>query len=377
MKFNFNNEKCILKYDQLIADIEKEIDIFKYLNPINSEEEKIKFLKEYENGNYYNPQFKYESFNSNVDILYKDISSIKKKFESFRESILAPYYLKNIEDLMSRVELLYDRTNSNFGEKLSNLYGKPSSSLLKEAKSNVNRLKTVEEEEETLTAKEIFKIFKNELDKYGLKWDIEITSNASAKLSVNASLNKIKINASEKFSENNIKRYIYHEIKTHIFRAENGKLQPFIIFRNGFPNYISTEEGLAIYVEEKNDLLSTSDIKRYSARVVAASLSINSSFYDVFKELVKYYSPEVAFTIVKRVKRGIIDTNNPGGYTKDFVYMDGFKKVSSFLSTGNSMEYLFIGKIGLEDYELIQELINMGIVVKPKYLPFNNQNQLI
>ncbi|MCZ7372825.1 MAG: DUF1704 domain-containing protein, partial [Candidatus Methanoperedens sp.] len=131
MKFDYDNEKCILKYDQLIANIEKEIDIFKYLNPINSEEEKIKFLKEYENGNYYNPQFKYETFNSNIDNLYKELSSIKTKFEGFKESILAPYYLKNMEDLMSRVELLKDRTNSNFGKKISNLYGKPSSSLLK------------------------------------------------------------------------------------------------------------------------------------------------------------------------------------------------------------------------------------------------------
>ena len=58
MKFNYNSEKCILKYDQRISDIEKEIDIFKYINPINSEEEKKKFLNEYELGNYYNPNAK-------------------------------------------------------------------------------------------------------------------------------------------------------------------------------------------------------------------------------------------------------------------------------------------------------------------------------
>lgn len=32
------------------------------INPVNSDEEKEKFLKEYELGNYYNPQFKYENF---------------------------------------------------------------------------------------------------------------------------------------------------------------------------------------------------------------------------------------------------------------------------------------------------------------------------
>ncbi len=52
--------------------------------------------------------------------------------------------------------------------------------------------------------------------------------------------------------------------------------------------------------------------------------------------------------------------------------MDGFQKVGSFLKEGNSIEILFTGKIGLDDVDLVQELINQGILMKPKYLPFNN-----
>ena len=372
MKFDYNSEKFILKYDERIAEIEKEIDIFKYINPINSKEEKGKFLSEYEAGNYYNPQFKYEKFNPNIDELYDELSVIKKNFENDDGSILAPYYLKNIEKTMLKIDLFKDRTAPNFGEEISNLYGKPSNRLLKEAKSNLLKYKSVDEYEETLTPKEVLEIFKIEMEKYGFKWNFEILSSASAKLSVNASLNKIKINASEKFSENNIKKYIYHEIKTHVFRAENGKMQPFLIFKNGFPDYISTEEGLALNIEDRNGLLKPIDIKRYSARVIAANYSTKSSFYDVFDKLINYFPPAVAFTIVQRVKRGIIDTGIPGGYTKDFVYMDGFQKVGSFLKEGNSIEILFTGKIGLDDVDLVQELINQGILMKPKYLPFNN-----
>ena len=372
MKFDYNSEKFILKYDKRIAEIEKEIDIFKYINPINSQEEKSKFLSEYYVGNDYNPQFKYEKFNPNIDELYDELSVIKKNFENDDGSILAPYYLKNIEKTMLKIDLFKDRTAPNFGEEISNLYGKPSNRLLKEAKSNLLKYKSVDEYEETLTPKEVLEIFKIEMEKYGFKWNFEILSSASAKLSVNASLNKIKINASEKFSENNIKRYIYHEIKTHVFRAENGKIQPFLIFKDGFPDYISTEEGLALNIEDRNGLLKPIDIKRYSARVIAANYSTKSSFYDVFDKLINNFPPAVAFTIVQRVKRGIIDTGIPGGYTKDFVYMDGFQKVGSFLKEGNSIEILFTGKIGLDDVDLVQELINQGILMKPKYLPFNN-----
>lgn len=372
MKFDINSEECILKYDKSLWAIDKKIDIYKYLNPINSEEEKDKFLKEYELGNYYNPQFKYEKFDSNIDLLYNELLIIRNQFRECKNSLFSPYYIKIINNLLLRIDLFKDRTQPDFGKKLSNLYGCPSNLLIEEAESNLIKYNIVEENVENLTPEDVLKIFETEMEKFGLNWDIEILASASAKLSVNASLNRIKINASEKFSQNKMKSYIFHEIRTHIFRAENGKLQPFLIFKNGFPNYINTEEGLALYVEDKKGLITPKDIKRYSARVVAANLSINSSFFDVFSKLAKYFPLSEAFSIVQRVKRGLTDTSMPGGYTKDFVYMDGFKKVSSFLNDGNSIENLFIGKIGLEDVNLIQELINQGIIVKPKYLPFNN-----
>ena len=181
--------------------------------------------------------------------------------------------------------------------------------------------------------------------------------------------NYCKINASEKFSEMIIRRYIYHEIKTHVFRAENGKLQPFMIFKNGFPDYITTEEGLALFNENKHGLLSQEDVKRYSARVIAANYSLKCSFYEIFEKLVKHFPPSTAYSIVQRVKRGMLDTSLPGGYTKDMVYMDGFQKVSSFLKNNDSMEILYAGKIGLDNVDLTQELIDNGILSRPKYLP--------
>ncbi len=39
-----------------------------------------------------------------------------------------------------------------------------------------------------------------------------------------------------------------HEIDCHVLRSENGKQQPFKIFNYGFPNYLETEEGYAIYM---------------------------------------------------------------------------------------------------------------------------------
>lgn len=371
-----DSEKCILLYDDKLWDLVNKIDIFRYLNPINAEEEKETFLKEYDSGNCYNPQFKYEEFDPDIGLFCEELLLIKNKFETCKNSILAPYYTKIIDDLVFRTELFRHRTDYEYGEKLSKLYGRPSKRLLKKAKQNVTKLKYAQNDEEdlvhndvNLTPDDVYEVFKTEMENYGFKWDIKIHKGSSSYFSINASLNEIKINAFKKFPKMKMRRYICHEIKTHVFRAENGKLQPFKIFKNGFPNYITTEEGLALFNENKFGLLSSKDVKRYSARVVAADYSLNHSFFEVFEKLEKYFPPTIAYSIVQRVKRGMSDTSLPGGYTKDMVYMDGFQKVNSFLKNNGSMETLYTGKIGLDDIGLTHELIDRGVISRPKYMP--------
>jgi len=92
MKFDIVSEKCILKSDKRLWGLDKKIDIYNYLNPINSEEEKNKFLKEYESGNYYNPQFKYEIFDKNIELLYNELLLIRNQLHKCKTSLFAPYY---------------------------------------------------------------------------------------------------------------------------------------------------------------------------------------------------------------------------------------------------------------------------------------------
>ena len=50
MKFDINSEKCNLSNDRHLWDIDKMINISKYIGPISSKEETVKFLREYEYG---------------------------------------------------------------------------------------------------------------------------------------------------------------------------------------------------------------------------------------------------------------------------------------------------------------------------------------
>ncbi len=145
-----------------------------------------------------------------------------------------------------------------------------------------------------------------------------------------------------------------------------------MLFRAGFPGYMETEEGLAVYNEARNGVLVPENLKKYSARIVAAAICSEAPFSEILEELAGYFPPEEAFNFAPRVKRGLNDTSLPGGYTKDHAYLSGFRKISDFLQKQPSeLETLKIlcGKIGLQNFELVRDLLAAGTLKQPRYLP--------
>ena len=82
------------------------------------------------------------------------------------------------------------------------------------------------------------------------RWKIRVLENATVDMQINKK-NSIFLNKKAKISVNRLKALIAHEIATHIFRLENGRLQKYKIFEQGTASYLLTEEGLAIYNQNK------------------------------------------------------------------------------------------------------------------------------
>ncbi|KKH47463.1 tyrosine/phenylalanine carboxypeptidase domain-containing protein [Methanosarcina sp. 1.H.A.2.2] len=369
------SEKCVFKYDRRLFDIEKQLNILRYLNPVNARKEKEKFLRAYAGGETYNPVFEYESCGPEVGDFCRDLKKIREKLERCKGSVFAPFYIKKINYLLRFHDLLIHRDSPDFGNELSAFYGLPSGPLLLEAQKNLERLKN-EQVEKNLSPGDVRGVFETELKRLGLEWEVRPADGGGVKMAVNAACSEIHIDFSSHFSKAGIKGYLCHEIGTHVFRAENGKFQPLMLFRSGFPGYMETEEGLAAYNESKNGLLVPENLKKYSARVVAAAICNEASFSEIVDELTGYFSPEEAFTFALRVKRGLHDTSLPGGYTKDCVYLSGFRKVSAFLqkqpSEQEALKVLYCGKIGLRHFELARDLLAEGFLKQPRYLPEAN-----
>ena len=180
--------------------------------------------------------------------------------------------------------------------------------------------------------------------------------------------NRLFLRKGAKFSEERIEALIIHEIETHILTAENGKNQPYEIFNRGLANYLTTQEGLAMYNVEKQRHVPFQNNYKALAHVIAIDTALKGSFVETFEKVLEYGLPiEVAFRSALKAKRGYADTSRPGAFTKDYIYFYGYNQVKKFIEDdGGDIKDLFIGKINLEDLDTIKKISR---IQKPKLLP--------
>ena len=161
---------------------------------------------------------------------------------------------------------------------------------------------------------------------------------------------------------------LHHEIGTHILTYYNGLKQPLSQFHSGMPGYEKTQEGLAVLSEYLCGGLDIERLRMLAGRVVAVdSVIAGADFVETYRILNSShgFGRRDAFTITMRVHRG-------GGLTKDVVYLRGLIDLLDHLSSGHSLDDLFLGKITLDFIEIVEELQWRRIVspgpLRPRYL---------
>lgn len=347
--------------DSLLDEISKKVSFFS-INPINEKEEKRKFFR----SNRYNPQFKYEIYQENIPLLQEQLSEICPDNTVFGQ------LLKQTRNIYyANLNMLKNRGNEKFTKYSILCYGVPDDVLVEKANEMIKKLKPQKpqkgqhKEKKILSTKQVMKKIDYAFIKYGFKWNIrekEMAANAA----VNISRKELLLRKNTRFSEKFLKRLIVHEVGTHIVRAENGEHQPYKLFARGLPNYLMTEEGLAVVNEEMNGCLDNTTLKNYAARVIAVDISLKCSFRETYNYLRNYLDKELAWRTTLRAKRGLTDTSKPGGCTKDFAYLRGYFAVKNFIKEGHDLNKLYYGKIGLQHVEFINKIPEL---IDPEFLP--------
>ena len=68
-----------------------------------------------------------------------------------------------------------------------------------------------------------------------------------------------------------------------------------------------------------------------------------------------FFSPEEAYALTQRSKRGLIDTSKPGCLIRDHIFMSGHRKVRTL--TPQKRKMLFTGRIATHHLPIVEELL--------------------
>ena len=107
-----------------------------------------------------------------------------------------------------------------------------------------------------------------------------------------------------------------------------------------------------------------------AARLVAASLLGEHSFFEVLERIAEIVDPEAAFNITMRAKRGLKSGADLGGYMKDHLYLQGMLDVELLVDRFDGYyELLMSAKMPGTFIRTMKELRQNGVMRPPLLMP--------
>jgi uncharacterized protein (TIGR02421 family) len=232
-------------------------------------------------------------------------------------------------------------------------------------------------EETPLDAEAFGESLRGHLDRVRPRMDVEISIDAGCTAKVLAGMRRVRIRPDATFPREEAEGLWHHEVETHALTAQNGQAQaeaPFL--SSGGPRTTRTQEGLAVFSELYNRVLTTRRIERLALRVKLVDMAEQgASFLDVYRFLVDRGAGERdAYLDAQRICRGgLVEGGAP--FTKDACYVAGLCHVYAFLNAfvrggfRDETELLVCGRIDLEDIAALVQLRALGILTRPRNRP--------
>lgn len=340
--------------DEKFSEITKPLRPLYYVNPVNAKEQKKAFLSR----EIKNPTFRYRQLEYDPEEVEKNLRSIEMP-----DDLIGTLFSIKQENALWTNRIMLELGNIiMFRFVTSEINGEPDQALVDYGDKLLKEIPAIEEPKTVPS-----NIIKDSLEKTLLDngltdWKVEFSDKHIT--TVYQALKKITVCEDRYFTEIDISRLGVHEVGVHALRAANGYEQPFKIFALGLPGYTSTEEGIAMFMEELTGNTSNELMRDYAGRVIAVdSVCKDLSFRQTFDRLKSYeMSDDQAWNLSLRAHRG-------GGYIKDHLYLKGKLEVDEFAKTDADFKSLYVGKVGIQDLPLVRKLLDQGTLKQPKYFP--------
>jgi len=359
---SIKNQK-LFEIDHKIDELVKKIEMLNYVNPNNIETEKAKF---FDSKYLTDPKFTYPKRDFDKFSLHKEFFTLKiddiedERLRDFYEDIIYFYsgLIQCIETIGKGKRFYYNSLRS---------FGTPTENDVENAKFILHF--DSEDENDSLfqpkySASESHQFFREYSKNYDFSYEIKNSSAMGAIAMVSNTAQALVLNENHTFSQNEINILTNHEIGVHMVTTMNGMLHPLKIFSHGFPNNEETQEGLAVFSEYMSGNLTIKRLKELAYRVLAVdSLAKGYDFSRTFRLLHNGYDldREQAFYITVRAHRG-------GGFTKDYLYLTGLKKIYNYHSEGKDLSLLLTGKVSLEFVDDISYMIDNKYASASKHI---------
>lgn len=353
----------LFKIDNYIDNLVKKIELLSYVNPVNIEEEKEKFFasKYLTDPIFVYPSRDFDKFKLHKEFFALPLESIKNnELRNLYEEIIYFYsgLIQCIETIGEGKKFYYNSLRS---------FGSPTEQDVENAKFILHfDDENLQDEifKPKYTSEDAVAIFRKYASQYDFDFEIKSSDKMAAIAMVSNNLKTLFVSSNHTFSDNEMAVLNNHEIGVHLVTTMNGLLHKLKIFSHGFPNNEETQEGLAVFSEYMSGNLTIKRLKELAYRVISVhSLAKGYTFSKTFRLLHNTYDldRETAFYITMRAHRG-------GGFTKDYLYLSGLKKVYDYYHNQKDMSLLLTGKVSLEYVNNIENLITKGLAVNSKHI---------
>ena len=348
----------LVRIDHRLNSLVQKIELLNYINPINIEQEKRNFFASKYN---INPNYKYRKIDFDAHALQQALFS--QDIDSIIDEDSRAFYRDVIYDYSGLIQCIETIGQSRkFYFNVLKSFGTPTDKDVENARF-ILHFKDEEYDNEMFpifTAEEAADYFREFTKQYHFDFTIKYSNKISAAAMVQNNTQTLILKKNHRYSANQLKVLANHEIGVHLVTTFNGMSQPLKIFHNGFPNNVETQEGLAVFSEYMSGCLTLHRLKELSYRVMAAdSLRKGFNFCDTFDLLHNQYklNREESYNISLRAHRG-------GGFTKDYMYLTGLKKVYDYFNKGGDLSPLLAGKVSIEHFEVIAKWKKDGLATE-------------
>jgi uncharacterized protein (TIGR02421 family) len=348
--------------DRILLDAAGKIRVFRYVNPVNDEEQKERFLAKPSPAA--EPEFVYPPLEFQAEELLESLRGLPDS--GIEDPRLRRLYSDRRDELAEIIRLLRARGSRDFFQSSLDLYGRPPRSMVTDAEDFLSLPR--ETGQRYLGTEDVRKLVERHLDLLRVRYpDFECEVVTAPHMSSNMYVhqNRIHVKTGARYSEAAAECDKHHEIEAHILTYLNGLRQPLGLLRVGLRGTMAFQESLGVFTEIASGVMAPERAASLCSRVVAVDSMVRGlDFFEVFERLVEEFGfdAEFAYSVCQRVFRG-------GGFTKDWVYLADVEGILRHWASGGELDHLLLGKVTLREVNTIEQLLEEGVLAPPRYLP--------